>query len=238
MCVRLVKTEMKKTEVRVCDFRVAELLWWGWHSLFLAQTAFVWRNHIGNGEQKLVSAAHLCTSILSVGMKHRTMIPFAEMGHYVNVPEVPKEKSKSGSSAVMIRHPHMQAHWDRRKSRCLHLDPTHSTWGWPSCGCTASKYLHVGTTRRPAGHKFPEGRSHCLAAHFLMAHFPCSTLRSLTASSVWCGFSSNTGSLIFVAVQDQMLPVGPHIWQRYSSEVYGGCSPADALKLLQGVKPL
>lgn len=35
-----------------------------------------------------------------------------------------------------------------------------------------------------------------------------------------------------------MLPVDPHIWQKYSSEVCGGCSPAGALKLLQGVKPL
>lgn len=52
VCARLVKTELKKTGVRVCDFTVAELPWWGWHSLFLVQTAFVWRNHIENGEQR------------------------------------------------------------------------------------------------------------------------------------------------------------------------------------------
>jgi len=138
VCVRLVKTEMRKTEVRVCDFSFAELPCGEWHSLFLRQTAFVWRNHIGNGEQRArltgpplhlysVSPAHLCISILPVVMRHRTTIPCAGMGHYVNIPEVPKEKAESGSSAVMIRHPHMQAHWNRRKSRCFHLDPTHST---------------------------------------------------------------------------------------------------------------
>lgn len=65
-----------------------------------------------------------------------------------------------------------------------HPNPARCTQGWlgQAHGSTSSKHLYVGIAQRPPGNKFPEGRLHFLAAHFLMLHFPCGTLLSLSAA--------------------------------------------------------
>lgn len=198
-----------------------------------------------------------CAPLLS--MAHEAQAGMAHHGHGP-IGSLKRSQNKERTTSLVG----MVAQWDvpmrrcavtcgpwgrRRRCLCLplpacgvpwHPDPARCTPGRPgeAHGSTSSKPLHVGISQRPPGNKFPEGRLHFLAAHFLMLHFPCSTLLSLTACSVWCGFSYNVGVLGFGVVRRQMLPVGPHIWWRYSGEVCGSCSPADVLKLSQGVKPL
>ena len=202
-----------------------------------------------------------CTPLLLVGTKHKLMSHFAGMAPCGDVPMQFMKRSQSKKRTTRVvgmvaqcqwgvsvcRHAVACAPWARR-TRCLHLGPVcllGTLAPWPSLlhlGVAGtgpcSKHLHVGIAQGPPGNKFPERRLHCLAAHILMLHLPCGTLLPLTVCSVWCGFSYKVGAFGFGVVQRQMLPMGPHIWWRYSSEVWGGCSPADALKLSQGAKRL
>lgn len=255
VCVRLVKTEMRKTAVRVYGVSISEPPGVGPQPGGRAAFPFLWTSTLclvgPDQERRAEGLSHQppsFTPLLSMSTEPKLMFRFTGMTHHGDIESSKRGQSKKRTTRVVAQcqqgvpmHRRAVACAPRgRRSKWFCLSPARCTWGQlgQAHGSTSSKHLHVGISQRPPGNKFPEGRLHFLAAHFLMLHLPCSTLLSLTVCSVWCGFSYSIGALGLGVVQRQMLPVGPHIWWRYSGEVCWGYSPADALKLSQGAKPL
>lgn len=206
VCVRLVKTEMRKTEVRVYAVSISEPPGAGPQLGRKTALPFLWTSTLclvgldwGWRADSLSPQHPSCTPLLSVGMKYKLLSQFAGMASYgdtahthgVFKDKLKQEKDYQGdgsASTVSVGCPHAQVCSRLPLPTCgvpWQPNPVRLTLGQPGPWL----HLHGGITQRPPGNKCPEGRLHYFAVLFLMLHLPCGTLLSLTACKVWCGFS-------------------------------------------------